>query len=146
MLACAVLTFPVYRDYLLHEYQLFQESRIFRQIKHPPGSSRVAFKQHLGLFFGNGNHCDFFIGEIRRYSGDQQAIKSFYSEPAGMDISILFIENGEFPEDFRLNYFPYTYDSLSDWLDSPNVPRDHLYLLYNSGFLDLNPGRDFRCS
>ena len=146
MLVCAVLTFPVYRDFLRHDYMLYQAGRVLRQIKHPPGTSPVAFKKSFGVLFGNGNHCDFFIGELRRYSGGQPPIASFYSDITGKNVSLLFIENGEFPESHLEGFIPYSLDHLSAWLNSPDVPRDHLYLLYSSGFIDMNPGWDFRCS
>jgi hypothetical protein len=148
LLACAVLTFPVYRDFLEHDLSLNREIKAFRQIKHPPGSSRISSRKYLGLLTGNGNHCDFFIGELRRYSGEQKTIKSFYqSNPAAVndDVGIIFIENGGLPAGIQFWGTPYRLTSLSGWLDSPDEPRDHLYIISRIGFIDFDPGWDFRC-
>ena len=147
LLTCGVLTFPVYKDFLLHDYTLYREVKAFRQIEHPAGTSRITFKKYLGLYLGNGNHCDYFIGELRRYTGEQQSIESFYSDKvvADLGVGVAFVENGEFPEQFRQWNLPYRLDSLSVWLDSPTEPRDHLYLVYIFD-IDLDPGWDIRCS
>jgi hypothetical protein len=147
LLTCGVLTFPIYKDYFLHDYTLYREVNAFRQLNHPAGTSRIAFKKFLGLYLGNGNHCDSFIGELRRYTGEQQSIETFYSGKivADLGVGVTFVENGEFPEQFRQWSLPYRLDSLSAWLDSPAIPHDHLYLVYISD-IDLDPGWDFRFS
>jgi len=57
---------------------------------------------------------------------------------------LMVIENGEFPAAGR-NWLPPGLTVLSAWLDSPDQPRDQLYLVY-SFHLDLDPGLDLRCS
>jgi len=102
LLAWAVLTFPVYRDYLDDNFSLYQNVKAFRQLKHPSDTSRISFKKYLGLLLGNGNHCDSFIGEPRRYGGEQQTIESYYDSTTIADdqgMGIIFIESGEFPEE-----------------------------------------------
>ena len=148
LLTCGILTFPVYKDYLHHDYNLNREVNAFRQLKHPAGTSRVAFKKYMGLYLGNGNHCDTFVGELRRYSGDGQSIESFYAGQTAADlgVNVVFLENGEFPEQVQKWSLPsYRLDFVSMWLDSPATPRDHLYLIYIFD-IDLDPVWDFRCS
>ncbi len=55
----------------------------------------------------------------------------------------MFIENGEFPAAGR-NWLPPDLAVLSAWLDSPDQPRDQLYLVYTF-HVDLDSGLDLRC-
>jgi len=146
LILCAAFLFPFVKDSLLHDYDLYQYSQAFRRLEHPPGTSLVSSRKFLGLYLGNGNHCDYFLGELRRYSGDGQAIEAFYADraPADLSVGVVFVVNGEFPEK-TWSWMPPTLDSLSDWLDSPNEPRDHLYLIYDWGIITLDPGWDLRC-
>ena len=146
LLTCVVLPFPIYKDTLLHDYILYRESRALNQLKHPPGTSRVAFRKYLGLYLGNGNHCDYFVGELRRYTGGQAVLESFYSGQVvdDLNVNLAFVENGDFPEQLRQWSLPFSLNSLSFWLDSSAVARDHLYLVYIFD-IDLDPGWDFRC-
>jgi len=113
-------------------------------VAHPGGTVRVSSHQAVGLISGNGNHCNYFVGELRRYTGDPQTIADFYAAQAVPDLGLLFIENGEFPALGLDEVLPYRLDVLSAWLDSPAAPRDHLYLVYLLG-IDLDPGWDMRC-
>jgi hypothetical protein len=143
---CAAFLFPFVKDSLLHDYAFYQETQAFRRLKHPAGTSLVSSKKFLGLYLGNGNHCDYFLGELRRYSSDEQTIKAFYAGRTSADpeVGIMFLENGEFPDN-AWNWMPYKFDSLSTWLDTPDEPRDHLYLIYDWGIISLDPGWDLRC-
>ena len=146
LILCAILLFPFARDVLLHDYALYRYSQAFRRISHPANTSPVSYKKYVGLISGNGNHCNYFLGELRRYSGDRQTISSFYAgqDYTGLGDGLMFIENGEFPAAGR-NWLPPDLAVLSAWLDSPDQPRDHLYLVYTF-HLDLDPGLDLRCS
>jgi hypothetical protein len=141
-----VLTFPIYKDFLLHDYTLSREAAAFRTLKHPAGTSRISLKQYLGLYLGNGNHCDYFVGELRRYSGEPQAIRDFYSglRVADLGVNLMFIDASGFSER-QMWALPSRLDVLSQWLKFP-LPEDaRLYLLYIFD-IDLDPGWDLRCS
>jgi hypothetical protein len=146
MLTCAVLAFPVYRDVLAHEYDLFRYSQEFRNLDHPAGTSSVAYKAFVGHITGNGNPCNYFVGNLRRYTGERQAIEAFYANQdyAGLGGGLAFIENGEFKLT-DLEWLPPGLKTLSAWLDPPGDARASLYLVF-SFHLDLDSGLDFRCS
>jgi hypothetical protein len=146
LILCAAFLFPFAKDGLLHDYALYRYARAFRRLHHPANTTPISYKKYVGHITGNGNHCNYFVGELRRYTGDRQVIESFYSgqDYAGLGDGLLFIENGEFPATGR-DLLPYGMDVLSSWLDSPGEPRDHLYLVYTFN-LDLDPGWDIRCT
>ena len=146
LILCAILLFPFARDVLLHDYALHRYSQVFQRINHPANTSPVFYKKYVGLISGNGNHCNYFVGELRRYSGDRQAISSFYAgqDYTGLGDGLMFIENGKFPAAGR-NWLPPDLAVLSAWLGSPDEPRDQPYLVYTF-HLDLDPVLELRCS
>ena len=61
-----------------HELHLAQLAREYRAVVHPP-SRPVAFEQELGVF-GNGNHCDYFVGELRSTALPIEAVQRAYAD------------------------------------------------------------------
>jgi len=147
LLICGILPFPIYREFIFHDLTLYRQVRSFEQLQHPPGTSQVVRRTFIGLYLGNGNHCDYFVGGLRRYSGDRQVIEAFYADQLveGSGIGIAFVENGDFPEQAQLWSLPPGLQHLSAWLDPSTVSADHLYLIYSFD-IDLDPGLDIRCS
>ena len=146
LILCAILLFPFARDVLLHDYALYRYSQDFNQVRHPADTNLVSSKKYLGLISGNGNHCNYFIGELRSYTGDPAQIAAFYAGQGftGLGNELVFMENGEFPAD-DLGLLPPADPVLSAWLGSTILHRDHIYLIYTF-YIDLNAGLDFRCS
>ena len=147
LLVCVVVPFPIYKDYLVHDYKLEREAWAFKQLEHPPGTSRIAFQKYLDLYVGNSNHCDYFVGELRQYTGDSQAIESFYADKVvdGLGVSVAIARNGDLLEELQQSDMPFQFDNLPVWSTSSAPARDHLYLVY---IFDINfdPGWDIRCS
>ena len=46
----------------LHQVQLRRE---YRTLLHPVPSRELAYEADMGLLEGNGNHCDYFVGQLR---------------------------------------------------------------------------------
>ena len=147
LLTCVVMPLPIYKDYLVHDYKLYREARAFNQLEHPAGSSRIAFQKYLGLYVGNSNHCDYFVGELRQYTGDSQANESFYADKVvdGLGVSVAIARNGDLLGELRQSDMPFQFDNLPVWSTSFAPARDHLYLVY---IFDINfdSGWDIRCS
>ena len=147
LLTCVVLPFPIYKDYLIHDYKLERQVWAFDQLKHPPGTRRIAFQKYLGLYLGNSNHCDYFVGELRQYNGEQQAIESFYADKVvdGLGVSVAFARHGDLLGELRQSDMPFRFDALPVWSEPSAPASDHLYLVY---IFDINfdPGCDIRCS
>ena len=52
----------------------------YSRVTHPPSSSVLASFSDVGLMAGgNGNHCDYLVGEIRESDDSSQQIKAHYS-------------------------------------------------------------------
>ncbi|MFC1856902.1 hypothetical protein ACFL9U_02615 [Thermodesulfobacteriota bacterium] len=138
---------PMSRDPIINSWKLWKFESSFVSLFHPKGTSRLALKSKVGLLSGNGNHCDFFVGELRTYSSEKEKIKNDYAgtlilNPISgrrQNIDILFIDDGIIPE----TRLPYDFDNLAGW----NLPSDEklkpMYLLYVFNSYEANA--DVRC-
>lgn len=86
-----------------HDWNLWKLDRSFRLINHPTGTMCVVHKRELGLLIGNGNHCDYFVGELRTYSVSKPKVSQFYERMTVLNpvsgkkegLEVAFIDNGE---------------------------------------------------
>ncbi len=62
---------------LYNNFRLWRFERNFAALSHPPQSKFVARTNEVGLF-GNGNHCDFLVAEVRSFTGSRKAVRNFY--------------------------------------------------------------------
>jgi predicted PurR-regulated permease PerM len=46
----------------------------FRDVQHPAGTERLALRTEVGDFADGERGCDFFVGQVRAYDGDQESI------------------------------------------------------------------------
>jgi hypothetical protein len=146
LVACVIVLAPVIGDTMAHDRKLRRYQAALRAAPHPGGTLLVSAEKRVGLFVGNGHHCDYFVGELRQYSGSRQEIEEFY---AGVSIeehgpvSLLFVENGQFSGPARWT-LPPRLDELSEWSVSPVELQIDVYLVYvlAPGF---EPGHDIRC-
>ncbi len=131
----------------VHEWKAWNLSRALGAVRHPAGTSHVTSQRRVGLLLGNGNHCDFFAGELRKYSGTREQLQAAY---AGMTVPSPF---GRYPEEVRIAFFeapearpldlPSDFDEPGEW-DVPPSEAPSLYLVYlfNGGH---ETGYDLRC-
>lgn len=69
-----------------NELHLLQVKREFRALTHPPTSVLLDEAAELGLLEGNGNHCDFFVGQLRVAPLSPQAVRAAYPSSAMVEI------------------------------------------------------------
>jgi hypothetical protein len=142
LLCCGMLSLP---DIFIHNQRLASYVVAFQKMEHPLGTSELSFRSMVTLV-GNGNHCDYFVGEMRQFTGERQAIIDFYEgqEVHGQPVFVAFVENGEFPHETSLRYLPQGLDNPKNWLDSPFGSLENVYVVY---VFDIgnDAGLDFRC-
>ncbi|MFT3711691.1 MAG: hypothetical protein QM817_28980 [Archangium sp.] len=118
---------------LPHDLKLVRMKRQFRELPHPP-SRVLAFEADLGLLEGNGNHCDYFVGELRASKLDAVAMAKAYDGKAD-------VEAVNIPSD---PWFPSPRDRLHLAAKGQMLaPDERLYVV--SMFDQEAPGMDFRC-
>jgi hypothetical protein len=134
----AYLFFPVVSDRLMNSWKLSKMETEFDKLDHPPGTVLLAQRSKVGVF-GNGNHCDFFVGQIRSYSCSKDLVEEFYereSKKRRSYVEVLFIDDEK--TDFLCCYF----SRLSDWGISQK-PDHNMYLV--KLFRNESPNGDMRC-
>lgn len=142
-LCCGVFSLP---DTFTHNQKLASYVAAFQKIDHPLDTSHISFRSKVGLLAGNGNHCDYFVGEMRRFAGERQVIIDFYEgqEVGGEPLFVEFVENGEFPRETSLWSLPGGLNNPHNWLDSPSVSLENVYVVYMLIVGD-DAGLDIRC-
>jgi len=148
---CATIFWFLFGATLLHNWNLMQLDKSFGRVVHPQQTAHLSSVNEVGLLIGNGDHCDFFVGHLRSFTGSRKNIQNFYSKSkiwnplnnSLQPIDILFLENGEIPSSQR-DYLPREFDSASRWLSTPLDRKQNYYLVY---FFDVgyDAGFDVRC-
>jgi hypothetical protein len=82
------------RDALLDDYQA-----AFEQVEHPANTVRLALRALVVYPGAGGQGCDLFVGELRRTSGQLDAIPAAYAgqEAGGAPLQVLLLEEGVLP-------------------------------------------------
>ena len=153
---CAVLfllALPFVGHSLINDFKLHHFRASFARLPHPPGTTLVRRVSDVGLLAGNGNHCDFFVGELRTYTGSEDSIVRFYSPksvwspnsnaPEALD-SIIFLEGEEIPGVER-DYLPTDHQDISAWSLPRSRRGEKLYIVYRLDSGVFNSGCDIRC-
>lgn len=150
----------------LNDVRLWQFELDFQQIAHPPDSERLATASRLGLLAGNGNHCDFYVGEMRWTRLSREDVQTHYAGAtipvaivgdegmphdagARVNLRIVFVEGEEIVEGSAsagfLGLVPYSLDMVSEWgVELEDYPEGLLYIVqaFDIGY---TAGLDLRC-
>ena len=147
VLGLAIVLCPFTRDPIANSWRLWRMERQLTSLPHPSNSARVRLRSRVGLLCGNGNHCDYFVGELRTIEGPKTAIEDHYrglhirNPVTGTDegVEILFVENGEIPE----AWLPDEFSSIRGWELNDSEARRPMYLVYV--FRSYEDNWDRRC-
>mgnify|MGYP001466249896 CR=1 FL=1 len=118
----------------------------FNTVRHPEQTERVDLQKGIGRLTGDSRNCDIFVGEVRSYGGDRDAITTTYASQTLQgrgEIRVIFIEANDIPAADRPD-LPTAFNSLSQWDISPASLEQSLYLIYVF-IRDYNPGTKIDC-
>ncbi|MBW3637700.1 MAG: hypothetical protein KY445_14740 [Armatimonadetes bacterium] len=113
LLGCGCLLSPflllfvlVFGTTLYNNFRLWNFERNFAAISHPPQTKFIARTKEVGLF-GNGNHCDFLVAEVRSFIGSPNAVRNFYKStriavPNDLDDGSQGVQDGTQPVEIVL--------------------------------------------
>ncbi len=100
---------------------------------HPDGTKELTSWAKIGVLFGNGNHCDFSVGQVRQYEGEADRVADFYHRmplkyPGGgtTGAGVFFPKAGQVDE-----YSEY-YDELVEARKAATGP---IYILYGEAYV-----------
>lgn len=154
VLLLALIVSPFIIHPLSNNRKLAHVERSFARVRHPAQSKLIKRLSDVGLLIGNSNHCDFFVGELRSYTGTKQVIANSYriatvwSPISNIEqplAEIVFLERGFIPGAAK-EQLPYGLREASDWSIPTGTSKQQLYIVY---FLDVgtfNQGCDLRCN
>lgn len=130
---------------LYNNFRLLKLEQNFAAMSHLPLSKFVARTKDVGLF-GNGNHCDFFVAELRSFSGSPNAARKFYESirvavPNNADEDFQGVKDGTqpveiifLPSPLPANYrWKYHYNDTWDLSHLAGQKYLYIVLILNSG-------------
>ena len=140
--------FSGFSDTLSNNLNLWRLERSFAAIRHPPATEPIRSEGRVGLLSGNGNHCDYFVGELRAFQGAFSALSDAYSgarvfDPvAGRAMPLEVSEvNGD---EISAAAVPIDLESVSAWTWGGRTPSgSRLYLV--SYFANYEANGDWSC-
>ncbi len=148
----------LYAGVFVHDQMLWQFSRKYAAIKHPPRTQSVKQYRELGLLAGNGNHCDLFVGELRSYDGSREQVLESYSSQKfwttdpkeHVPVAVWFMENGRleqgrYHEDAMDYEPPHPVQDIADEARQICKPTKHYYIVYMFDPCHDTPRLDPRC-
>jgi hypothetical protein len=103
----------------------------FQDVQHPTGTERLSLRTAMGDFNDSEQGCDFFVGEVRRYGGNEEIILAAYAYQAviGNPIQVVFIEGEEIPAGVS-DSLPKPLNDLAEWELPSDARRQWLYIVY----------------
>ena len=116
----------------------------FQDVQHPAGTERLSVQAKMGEFTGSEQGCDFYVGELRYYDGNKQAILAYYADQAtsGFPLEVVLLEGGRIPGQVS-GSLPEPLNDLAGWKMPSGVEQQSLYMVYllvvdNEGDLRLD--------
>jgi hypothetical protein len=134
-----IISYAFGKAYITNNQILSEYEQEFHKTPHPTDTSVVALKRRVTQPPGNGGHCFYFVGEVRRFSGNRSSIKAFYADK---QVQLEFFDH----EKLDRRYL-YGLDQLSNWNISETNSDENFYLVYtletrNDDYTSI----DLRCS
>ncbi|XHX80635.1 MAG: hypothetical protein RBJ76_12110 [Stenomitos frigidus ULC029] len=123
-------------SYLANNRVLSKYEDDLRATEHPSNTSSAVFQSRVTRSPGNGQHCFYFAGELRRYQGTRASIQTFYNDKA----QVAFVQDGKIG-----GVIPGELKQLANWSTSV-VDEKRLYLVYTMvGDFEHTTALDLRC-
>lgn len=131
-----------------HDRTLLSLKKSFDLISHPEKTKIVAQFSKLGVLSGNGNHCDYFVGQLRKTNLSPNEIIAWYKKTGKIssdvgrdcDVMIEFYSKGKLKE---YDAVPFDYEDLSQLI--PHIENNQNYYLIYVFDTGYDAGWDYRC-
>jgi len=111
--------------------KLLEFEKDFEKIKHPQMSDHLSFRSKVGNFTSDKMGCDFFVGEMHSFDGDERTVQaSYYDQKVkNVPIQVLFLVKDKFTDEIR-NVIPTPLNEESEWKLPKNEGISSMYLAY----------------
>ena len=103
----------------------------FQEVQHPVGTESLSLRTTVGDFADSEQGCDFYVGEVRSYDGNEDVILAVYAHQVVRDnpIQVLFLEGGEIPVQMS-HSLPEPLNDLMEWGLPSDAGQSPLYMVY----------------
>ena len=115
------------QDVALQEFET-----AFGALQHPGQTALISQKTAAGYLSNSQTGCDFFVGELRSYQGDQDKIRAAYTGQTVKNVDkipVVFVENGLIQLESGQS-FPELIKRLESWTPSQEQGEQPLYIVY----------------
>lgn len=144
-LLCAIFVLPYRRNNRI----MFDLERSLSKLTHPSSSFKICEISELGLLTGNGNHCDFFVSQIRSYTSSKMDIEYYYRSKKILNplthemdhVEVTFITLGNLSKK-DIDYLPY---NIKEMLKSCKLKKGGKYYIVYLFHVGDQPSCDLRC-
>jgi len=139
VLIAIVAVLPFTRDAIANSWHRTQFESAVVNLPHPANTRPIDSQSRVGLLHGNGNHCDFFAGQLRSFEGDFEDIQAHYESVTFRNpvydrdesVEVQLVQPGDLP-----------YDDIVTWNVSAN-DGESIFLV--SIYRNYEANADFRC-
>jgi hypothetical protein len=117
---------------VLKDMKLQEIEVAFSEIQHPGQTERITLQKAAGLLTDSSKSCDFFVGEVRSYSDNQDQILAYYAGQkvkSDGEIRVIFIEDKTIPVANKPD-LPDAFNALSQWNIDPTRLEQPLYIVF----------------
>lgn len=124
---------------------MFEEQ--FGRLEHPSSTTAVSQQSKLGSLESWEVQCDYFIGELRQFSGSKKDVVSAYAHSGRIrdaQVNVAFLAGDKFVPAKSLDALPEELEKISDWEVPAGADPGSLYLVYIYS-IGNKAGLDLRC-
>lgn len=104
ILVCGAFVYSL-PDMIANDKYLAILDHEFSSLTHPASTRHMRSEKRFGLLDGNGNHCDYFVGELRTYHDSKHNICQFYH-----DVTLSKSRRDEFTPRVMIEFFTVSND------------------------------------
>ena len=127
-------------DMRINNAQLDHYADVLARVRHPVGTRRLSTERDLGILVGSGNHCDFFVAELREFDTSWADVQAAYADALAESKHLLKIHLVA-DEQLEGAHVPYRLHTRQAWGVPPTKTNAYLVYIFRSDTANL----DLRC-
>ena len=131
---------------LQHEYYLYRLGDRFDHLEHPANTRQVHEVRRVGLLVGNGNHCDYLVGDARAATESWEDVVSYYvlaQQRFELEFEVKEFRDGVPQRELVGFTLPHGFRGLEDWGVDDVPSGEWVYVVYV--VVSGDAGYDPRC-
>jgi hypothetical protein len=127
-------------DIVANNIRLNEYQDLLRSVEHPADTRLLRKEKAVGILVGCGNHCDFFVAELREFDSSWEEVQSQYATELISEkdlVRVVLLDDRK----LYTAQVPHRLNSRKEWGVGPT--KTNVYLVYI--FVSDVANRDIRC-